>query len=72
MKNYIWKIEGNKPQKTYIDKNKRKKDVNMERLAERNLVANRNMNPFFKSEDYLYNLSIQDKFLRPIDSNIEK
>tara|TARA_Y100001970_G_C14164713_1_gene820605 strand:- start:548 stop:766 length:219 start_codon:yes stop_codon:yes gene_type:complete len=72
MKHYIWKIEGNKPQKTYIDKNKKKKDVNMERLAERNLVSNRKMNPFFKSEDYLYNLSIQDKFLRPIDSNIEK
>lgn len=69
MQNYIWKIEGEKPKKTYI---KRKKDVAMERLAERNLVANRKMNPFFKSDDYLYNLSIQDKFLRPVDSNIEK
>ena len=69
MHNYVWKIEGEKPNKTMI---KRKKDINMERLAERNLVGNRNMNPFFKKEDYLHNLSVQDKFLRPLDSNMEK
>ena len=61
MHQYVWKIKGETPKKS-MKKSKK----------ERNMIPNRNLNPFFKKDNYLHDLSVQDKFLRPKDSNIEK
>ena len=51
----------------FHEENKREK--NDERLSKRKLVTNRQINPYLIGNDYLNDLSIQDNFLRPKNSN---
>jgi len=51
----------------FHEENKREK--NDERLSKRKLVTNRQINPYLIGNNYLNDLSIQDNFLRPKNSN---
>lgn len=51
----------------FAEENKR--EINYDRLSKRKLVTNRQINPYLKSNDYLNDISVQDKFLRPKNSN---
>ncbi len=46
-----------------------KKDKYNELLSERIPMACSNVNPFFKSENYIHDLQIQNNFLIPQNSN---
>ena len=45
-----------------------KKALNNERISQRHLMVQTNINPFLKQKGYLEDLNIQDTFLRPQDS----
>ena len=45
------------------------REINYDRLSKRKLVTNRQINPYLQSNNYLNDISIQDKFLRPKNSN---
>ena len=51
------------------DKNTR--EINSERMSERELLIQTSINPFMFSNDYLNDLKVQDEYLRPLDSNIK-
>ena len=51
------------------DKNTR--EINSERMCEREMLIQTSINPFLFSNDYLDDLKVQDKYLRPLDSNIK-
>ena len=46
-----------------------KREINYDRLSKRKLVTNRKINPYLTSNNYLNDISVQDKFLRPKNSN---
>lgn len=54
-------------QSNFIEENKR--EQNSERLSKREWMANVQINPFHKKNNYINDISIQDKFLRPKNSN---
>ena len=41
------------------------------RLEQREAIIQRNINPFLSTDNYVSDISIQDEFLRPKDSNIK-
>ena len=45
-----------------------REDVN-KRLTNRKMLGNRNVNPFMKDNNYIKDLGVQDKFLRPQNSS---
>jgi|TARA_B110000495_G_C22984062_1_gene578819 hypothetical protein len=51
------------------DKNTR--EINSERMGERELLIQTSINPFMYSNNYLDDLKVQDEHLRPLDSNIK-
>ena len=51
----------------FVEENKR--EQSSERLAKRALTSNQQMNPYLSTNDYLNDLTIQDSFLRPQNSN---
>jgi hypothetical protein len=53
-----------------IEENKRSLCSN--RISDREMIIQTNINPFLQTNDYINDLSQQEKFLRPKDSNIEK
>jgi hypothetical protein len=46
-----------------------KREVNYDRLSKRKLVTNRKINPYLTTNDYLNDITVQDQFLRPKNSN---
>jgi len=82
---WSWKKDSYEFKKSYRYKNDIKNEIEYEiikmnndkraqcskRIAKREGVIQRNVNPFLKS-DYLTDLEMQDNFLRPKDSNIDK
>jgi hypothetical protein len=51
------------------DKNTR--EINSERMGEREMLIQTSINPFMSSNNYLNDLKVQDEYLRPLDSNIK-
>jgi hypothetical protein len=51
------------------DRNTR--EINSERMSQRELLIQTSINPFMSSNNYLRDLEVQDEFLRPLDSNIK-
>lgn len=51
------------------DRNTR--EINSERMSQRELLIQTSINPFMSSNDYIRDLEVQDEFLRPSDSNIK-
>ena len=47
------------------------KEEQSKKIAEREMVITRNLNPFISKDDYINNITVQDKFLRPLDSNVQ-
>ena len=48
-----------------------KKSVCSNRLSDREMIIHTNINPFLQSNNYIQDLSQQEKFLRPKDRNIK-
>ena len=61
------KIIINSHQNLFVEENKR--EQNSERMSQRKLVTNRGINPFHVKNNYINDLSVQDNFLRPKNSN---
>ena len=49
-----------------------KKSICNERILSRDMIIQTNVNPFLLKNSYIEDLEKQDKFLRPMDSNIKK
>jgi hypothetical protein len=47
------------------------RELNSERLSQRELIIQTSVNPFLLDHNYLDDLQVQDTFLRPKDSNIK-
>jgi len=45
------------------------REINYKRLSKRKLITNTQINPYLTSNNYLNDISVQDKFLRPKNSN---
>tara|TARA_Y100000816_G_C26084192_1_gene571854 strand:+ start:83 stop:382 length:300 start_codon:yes stop_codon:yes gene_type:complete len=58
-------------EKEIINMETSKKEICNERILNRDLIIQRNINPFLMKNDYLDDLEQQDKYLRPKDSNID-
>jgi len=58
-------INNNIPPKT--DQNKR--EVCSDRISQREMHIQTNINPYMRKLDYVNDLKNQDEFLRPLDSN---
>jgi len=56
--------------KMFQIKDNLREDSNV-RLGKREAMIQRNINPFLASNDYAKDVFIQDKFLRPKDSNVK-
>ena len=54
-------------QSTFVEENKR--EQNSERLSKREWMTNVQINPFHTKNNYINDISVQDKFLRPKNSN---
>jgi len=50
---------------------KNNKEKQSKKIAEREKVITRNLNPFISNDNYINNITVQDKFLRPLDSNVQ-
>ena len=49
-----------------------KREENENRLKERELSVNSNLNPFMNGNDYVQDITFRDEFLRPKNSNYDK
>ncbi len=47
------------------------RELNSERLSQRDLIIQTSINPFLSDHNYLDDLQVQADFLRPKDSNIK-
>ena len=56
-------------QERFVEQNKREQNYN--KIAARRLMSRGNINPFHIKNDYVNDISVQDNFLRPKDSNQE-
>ena len=50
---------------------KNNKEKQSKKIAEREKVITRSLNPFISNDNYIHNITVQDKFLRPLDSNVQ-
>lgn len=65
----IWR-KGEPMEKTYkIVKTEKEEQIN--KIVSRKLMVTRKLNQFIEKNNHIDNLLIEDKFLRPLDSNIE-
>jgi len=55
-----------------IDREQNTRELNSERLSQREMIIQTSCNPFLAANDYITDLGIQDEFLRPKDSNIKE
>ena len=53
----------------FVEQNKREQNYN--KIAARHLMSRGNINPFHIKNNYVDDISVQDNFLRPKDSNQE-
>ena len=53
----------------FVEQNKREQNYN--KIAARHLMSKGNINPFHIKNNYVDDISVQDNFLRPKDSNQE-
>ena len=61
-----------KKEKTYKFVNENKREKTSKRMSERELTTNRHINPFHNKNNYIRDISIQDTYLRPQNSNFGK
>tara|TARA_B110000444_G_C18818274_1_gene586317 strand:- start:94 stop:438 length:345 start_codon:yes stop_codon:yes gene_type:complete len=52
-------------------KNTNSKEVCSQRISERMMIKQRTCNPFLSNTNYLSDLSVQEEFLKPQNSNFE-
>jgi membrane protein insertase Oxa1/YidC/SpoIIIJ len=67
------KIQENiQPIKQKLDERRQNdRELNSERLSQRDMIIQTSINPFLSENNYLDDLKVQDTFLRPKDSNIK-
>ena len=53
------------------DRETNTREINYTRMGDRELVIQTSINPFLATNNYLEDLFVQDKFLRPKDSNVK-
>ena len=64
--------ENIQPIKQKLDARKQNdRELNSERLSQRDMIIQTSINPFLSENNYLDDLKVQDTFLRPKDSNIK-
>ena len=68
--NDIWNLDGF--QFANEDKTLNKREDNYNKISEREMIYQINQNPFLSEQNYLHDLMIQEKFLKPISTSIEK
>jgi hypothetical protein len=68
--NDTWSLDG--PQFINDMKPLNKREDNYNRMSEREMFGQINQNPFLVSNKYIDDLMVQDKFLKPISTSIEK
>ena len=68
--NDTWSLDG--PQFINEIKPLNKREDNYNRMSERQMFGQINQNPFLVSNKYIDDLMVQDKFLKPISTSIEK
>ena len=68
--NDTWSLDGSQ----FINEIKplNKREDNYNRMSERQMFGQINQNPFLVSNKYIDDLMVQDKFLKPISTSIEK
>ena len=54
---------------TIEKKEPNKREMCNNRISQRDMLIQTNVNPFLTKETYVDNISVQDNFLRPLDSN---
>ena len=68
--NDTWSLDG--PQFINDIKPMNKREDNYNRMSEREMFGQINQNPFLVSNKYIDDLMVQEKFLKPISTSIEK
>ena len=68
--NDTWSLDG--PQFINEIKPLNKREDNYNRMSERQMFGQINQNPFLVSNKYIDDLMVQEKFLKPISTSIEK
>ncbi len=68
--NDTWSLDG--PQFISEIKPLNKREDNYNRMSERQMFGQINQNPFLVSNKYIDDLMVQEKFLKPISTSIEK
>jgi hypothetical protein len=58
-------------QQKYNERDVNTRELNSERMSQRDLVIQTSINPFMATNDYVSDLTVQDQFLRPKDSNVK-
>ena len=53
------------------DRRRNDRELNSERMSQRDMVIQTSINPFLSANNYIDDLKVQDQFLRPKDSNIK-
>ena len=59
-------------EKTETAEDDNKRALSNSRLANRHMLIRTKINPYMANNDYLHDLSVQDQFLRPKDSNVKQ
>ena len=68
--NDTWSLDG--PQFINDIKPMNKREYNYNRMSEREMFGQINQNPFLVSNKYIDDLMVQEKFLKPICTSLEK
>lgn len=68
--NDTWSLDG--PQFLNEIKSLNKREDNYNRMSEREMFGQINQNPFLTSNKYIDDLMVQEKFLKPICTSMEK
>ena len=68
--NDTWSLDG--PQFINEIKPMNKREDNYNRMSEREMIGQINQNPFLVSNNYINDLMVQEKFLKPICTSMEK
>lgn len=69
--NNIPNINTNMNDEIFKQKSKKREEQNL-KLSSRHMIIQKNVNPFLNNNDYIKHIDMEDEFLRPKDSNIEK
>jgi hypothetical protein len=68
--NDIWSLDG--PQFINEMKPLNKREDNYNKMSEREMFGQINQNPFLVRNNYIDDLMVQDKFLKPVSTSMEK